>query len=78
MFNDSENPYRTPVENHPAKYDRTLLKRFLYAGSVLAIVYLSISAASSIRYFRAFATTQDKPVLEQVHDFFFDWKQGGN
>ena len=78
MFTDCDNPYQTPIDDCPAKYDRTWLKRFLYACSVLAIFYLSISAWSSVRYFQRFATTQDKPVLEQVHDFFFDWKQGGD
>lgn len=72
----NDNPYASPVDSLLGHFDHSLLKRFLFAVSMLAIIYLLASAVGCWQLFRKDPNHRHEPVVSTVVEFVSDWRDG--
>lgn len=72
---NADNPYRTPVDTVPGRYEWPLWRRILYASLMIAAVYLACGAAASWKWYSQVGP-RDMPIAERVRGFFTDWTDG--
>ena len=75
------NPYQSPSDSVPGRYDWTLAKRFFLSLSLLLILILSCVSIDLWRNFKSSLLVgppgQERTVGEQIDalpDFFLDWR----
>lgn len=71
--NKDNNPYATPVDTAPGRYEWPLWRRIIYACSVIAIFYLAFAAIGSWNSFRHVSSIEHATPLEQIKAFFVGW-----
>jgi len=75
-MNALENPYAPPVDLSPGSFDHSLLKRILFAVSMLAIVYLLASVVGWWQLYRSDPTIARRPLVQTVVEFATGWQTG--
>jgi hypothetical protein len=69
----NENPYCSPVDVVPGRYEWPLWRRILYVSLMLASLYLACGAAASWKFYRDIGP-RDTPIVERVRGFLTDWR----
>lgn len=75
-MNTKENPYLPPVDLSPGHFDHSLIKRFLFAVSILAIFYLLVSVVGWWQLYRADPTIARRPLMDTIVQFATGWETG--
>ena len=74
MFNDTDNPYRSPVDSSTGHYDWSLAKQAFLACSLIAILYLIPTTLVAWQSFRVSFQSHNKTTTEQIWRFATSWK----